>query len=495
MVFVGAVLSCKSPQKENSGIFGSDSISFSRIIDISKLGRPFPNLTGYRNTSLQKASAPVLGEFSSGILGKASITRFWLNLDEMWDYRTEEYVFDFRIGNDKYKDVKEKWRETWDSEEATNVTYYQYLNGYSSYSDEIMLTIRRYERDVLDGKLPISKKKWKDVFKTGLKHYKQKFPNIRYVEVGNEYALKGFMNGTPEEYYTFYQLGYQAVNEINDELNLSDDEKILVGGPVVTGDILKKIDLFLNLYKNDPSSNKRVDFLSWHEYDKKNHQTANRQNEIIDLMVKYGLSTELPLFITEHNPFHLKEDKYEYHMMNAAHLPRSLYYTDLNSPNIKIFPWVQYHNEKIQTKFMWFRGPNEPTTKAEEIQILPLGRSMQFLSMHEEKEVEVKNDIEGDDLVLASVHKNSVVVEAINYEGVRKGEIRLVGIDKEYKKANVKSYLIDNENNNCLTNPECSNSLQLHANETYELIDSRIHLEIDELSQNGIVLWQIELLK
>lgn len=30
--------------------------------------------------------------------GKARITKCWLNLDEMWDYRTRQYDFNYRIG-------------------------------------------------------------------------------------------------------------------------------------------------------------------------------------------------------------------------------------------------------------------------------------------------------------------------------------------------------------------------------------------------------------
>jgi hypothetical protein len=50
---------------------------------------------------------------------------------------------------------------------------------------------------------------------------------------------------TPEEYYEFYKAGYQAVNEANEELGLAGDSRVLVGGPVVTGDIVGKMDLFM----------------------------------------------------------------------------------------------------------------------------------------------------------------------------------------------------------------------------------------------------------
>lgn len=140
------------------------------------------------------------------------------------------------------------------------------MDAFSASSDEIMLTICQYERGILDKTFPVSMGNWKMIFKTGLQHYKERYPNIRYVEVGNEYAIKSFMDGTAEEYYQFYQRGSQAVREVNDALELRGDDRILVGGPVVTGDILDKIDKFLNHYTKDASAEKRIDFVSWHDY-------------------------------------------------------------------------------------------------------------------------------------------------------------------------------------------------------------------------------------
>ena len=44
--------------------------------------------------------------------GKPRITKGWLNLDEMWDYRTREYDFDYPIGLPKcahVKDLRRLW--------------------------------------------------------------------------------------------------------------------------------------------------------------------------------------------------------------------------------------------------------------------------------------------------------------------------------------------------------------------------------------------------
>ena len=79
------------------------------------------------------------------------------------------------------------------------------------------------------------------------------------------------------------------------------------------------------------------------------------------------------MFVTEHDPVHPKVGPGSYHvnLINGAGLVKSLYFTDVYSPNITLMPWVQYHHQKIQTCFMWFFGPNEPDTKMEELHMFP----------------------------------------------------------------------------------------------------------------------------
>ena len=107
-----------------------------------------------------------------------------------------------------------------------------------------MLCIRRYERDILDQILPVTMDDYKMIFKEGVKHYKMLCPNLRYIEVGNEYHLRGFMGATEEEYYQFYIQGYEAVNEVNEELALSGNDRILVGGRLAR-DMLRELTVFL----------------------------------------------------------------------------------------------------------------------------------------------------------------------------------------------------------------------------------------------------------
>jgi hypothetical protein len=94
-----------------------------------------------------------------------------------------------RIGVPKYDDVKEKHQQIWGSVKETNVRFHDYLQAFGKHSDEVMLTIRRYERDILDGKLGVTREDWQEIFKKAVIHYRQICPNLRYIEVCNEYAL------------------------------------------------------------------------------------------------------------------------------------------------------------------------------------------------------------------------------------------------------------------------------------------------------------------
>lgn len=466
-----------------------------RNIDAKKEVREFPDLVSYLNTSLQKAPAPVVGELAREQFGKPAIIRCWLNLDEMWDYRTRKYDYNFTIGVDKYKDIPQKHRETWDWEVESEVKYYDYLSAFSANSEEIMLTIRRYETDIINGNLPITMKDWKTIFKTGLKHYKAKFPNIRYIEVCNEYHLKGFMNGTDDQFYEFYKLGYEAVNEVNKEMKLEGKDRILVGGPVSTGNPLPRVEALARNFVNDPNPKKALDFVSWHEYTVPMEQTAFRESQIRSILRNYGLNESLPMFVSEHDPYHYDKDSDERHFSNAAALVKSLYFTSLFSPNIKIFPWVLYHNEDLQTRFKWFKGPNLTNTRADELKMLPIGVSMKLLSMHQGKEIKVANDLDWDDIVVASKDGATIRVHAVNLGSMRPIRILLDNvINGANEKVTVKKYVLDETHNNLLAdNDYGGRPVPEEANQTALNKGDALLLQHSNIGKYGTVFWEITL--
>jgi len=465
-----------------------------RTIDASKYFRKFPRMPAGRNTSIQKAPAPVLAELSEREFGKAKITKCWLNLDEIWDYRTREYNYNCLIGVHKYDGIKEKHGETWGGVKETRVPFYDYLQEFGKHSDEVMLTIRRYERDILDEKLGVTMADWKEMFNNAVKHYRGICPNLRYIEVCNEYALSGFIGCNDKEYYRFYKTAYQAVNEANAELGLKGAQRVLVGGPAVTGDIVKKIDLFLENFSQDETKGKCLDFVSWHEYSKPYQATALREGVVQALLAKHGLTEKLPMFVTEHDPYHPKAGSPEYNLINGAGLVKSIYFTNVYSPGITLMPWVQYHIGDIQTRFMWFDGPNEPETKAEELRMLPAGCSMKLLSMHQEWEIAVDNGLERDEIVLASVGEQGLVVHAVNYGDLRDVCIRVEKLADVFTaagngKIRFTKYLIDETHSNAVTDPTYPGGIQKVDEGYLTPAEGVVTLTHPELAKNGILMW------
>ncbi len=467
-----------------------------RTIDASKYFRPFPDLAGYRNTSIQKAPAPVLAEVSERELGKAKVTRCWLNLDEMWDYRTRKYDDNFRIGVHKYDNAPEKFKESWDWETETNVHFHDYLKAFGRHSDELLLCIRRYERDILDGKLGVTMEDWKTIFKHAVKMSKQVCPNVRYIEVCNEYGCSGFIGCTPDEYYRFYRLAYQAVGEVNAELGLKGKDRLLVGGPNAVRSAMTALSRFFENFSQDPSPDKQLDFVTWHEYHNRYAETAHRQEQVTQMLLLNGLPTDLPMFITEHDPYHMKAGQTQYNLINAAALVKSLYFTSFYSPSVKIMPWVQYHDSTIQTRFMWFEGPNEPDTKADEFHLLPSGCSMKLLSMHKGWEIAVENSLAKDEIVLASVCRGGLSVQAVNYGDSKDVAVRIDQLPAVFTglgdgKLKVVKYLIDENHSNRVTNPDYPGGLEKLEEISLKPDEGAVTLTHSGLAKNGIVFWQL----
>jgi hypothetical protein len=325
---------------------------------------------------------------------------------------------------------------------------------------------------------------------------KKACPNLMYIEACNEYALKGFIGCSAEEYYRFYQAACRAVNEANRQLGLTGADRILIGGPVVTGDIIKKLDLFFANYAADPSPDKRLDFISWHEYSKPYADTAHRQRQVEAMLARHGLPQDVPMFVTEHDPYHPHSESRPHNLINGAGLVKSLYFTAEHSPNIKLMPWVLYHIDTIQTRFMWFDGPNEPDTRAEDLRMLPIGCSMKLLSMHGEWEIRVDNALERDEIVLASVQNDGLVVHAVNYGSTRNVQVRIENLAKLFPaEANgsfkLVKYLVDEHHSNAVTRSDYPGGLEVVATETVQATGGAITLEHRGLDKNGIVFWKL----
>ncbi|WP_179232822.1 S-layer homology domain-containing protein [Paenibacillus rigui] len=200
-----------------------------------------------------------------------------------------------------------------------------YLSQVSNMADELLINLRA-EKVIKE--LEYTPAQIKPVVKEYIKHIKLQFPKIKYIEVFNEpdapanseanyYRLDPITGKqtninilSPSNLYGYYKAFSDAVYEVNVELNPS--VPLLVGGPALYNFDLDWFRGFLDGYKNDTSPAKKLDFISYHGYLRKDPATgknlfykdtpnmaAAERSAIETELSSRALSTEIPSFITE----------------------------------------------------------------------------------------------------------------------------------------------------------------------------------------------------
>lgn len=216
--------------------------------------------------------------------------------------------------------------------------YEDYLTRFSGISEEILLNIRGYHREVLLGEITLQQ--WREACKNGIKYYKKKFPKIKYIEALNEYLVYANLGAFPNCNDEFYKI----INEVNNELK--SEIPLLIRGPC---DALRQnvIGEFFKNYVNDKDRGKRLDFISYHDHGlgKDPSLAAGHQQEIEKLCEENGLPTDIPIFIDEMGAFggyaangSMEEDQ----LIQAASMSSQFYFFN-RQPKIQAFHWVIQH--------------------------------------------------------------------------------------------------------------------------------------------------------
>ena len=143
-----------------------------------------------------------------------------------------------------------------------------------------------------------------DFLKTTLVYYKTKYPNVRYVQVGNEPDAN---DETMATYYPIYRAYYRAVNAANAEMNLGPADRILISNGPFTSNVTNMIAYareFFAAYAAAPAPAKRLDFFSFHGYGETDRpiQLGTARQRIHAAMAEYGIPA-IPLFVTEYGVF------------------------------------------------------------------------------------------------------------------------------------------------------------------------------------------------
>lgn len=216
---------------------------------------------------------------------------------------------------------------------ATGMYNYDYQNAYmeqlDQYAQRIILNVDQCDQADM-GFNPSTMTltdatACRNILKNGIKEYKTRYPQIEYIEAFNEPdkdwdteayempAVPPKSTGyapSPKLYYEWYKVFCNVINEINAELNPPIPLKL--GGPALGFYNTTYLDAFLNAFRDDPNSGKRLDFISYHQYRQRgtgvteNPGPAAVKNEKSILETKLtnrGLDPETKVFVTEYGVF------------------------------------------------------------------------------------------------------------------------------------------------------------------------------------------------
>jgi hypothetical protein len=135
-------------------------------------------------------------------------------------------------------------------------------------------------------------------------HYKTRYPNVRYIQVGNEPDAN---DETMDTYYPIYRSYYRAVNQANAAMHLEGDDRILISNGPFTSNVpnmLAYADGFLAAYAADPDTSKKLDFFCFHSYGEINRpiELLTARQRIDAEMASHGLPS-IPVFVDEYGVF------------------------------------------------------------------------------------------------------------------------------------------------------------------------------------------------
>ncbi len=453
-------------------------------VDCSRTVEGPLNLWGHVNVS-RRAPPPV--ELCGRIeqeYGRPKITRCWLMLDQMWDYRTDTYRFNYEINKDYYEGDPNKKRYGVPGH-TTGLRYYDYVDSVSAHSETVLMNIRRYEQEVLTG--IVTFEKWKEVFKAAVRHYKQRCPNLRYIEVLNEPTAKNQSNlGKIERYYDFYRRAYEAINELNAELQ--PDLPLLVGGS--SGFRTDEAVHLIKDFARDESPDKKLDFLSFHHYwIRRPIEIAKWEEEIDRALANASLPTDIPIFVTEIGyAWKWRTDRTK-NLWHAAGMT-AYQFQARHSPDLRLFPWVQFHSEP-QIAMVQF------DTK---LRMTPFGAAVKMLRMHRSKEVASRSsglDRNGNGLgALATLDHTGMTIQLWNLDpqGGKEAnvEVSIANVPESLRSKGlvVRRYLIDSTHSNCFAAPDASGGLDMVAERK---MDGCVEFKLSaELEPMALCLWTVE---
>ena len=327
--------------------------------------------TGWQNSTLRYAPPEDFPAFCASRIGRAKIMRVWITLDEYWDYRTDETYPDYDIGVARYPVEELHYPYDWKSivPAPSGTRFKAYLTSHAAEADELLLNVRRLEREVSDGIITYAQ--YEAVFERAVEYCKELAPNIRYIECCNEVDIKSFGNLSAEEYVKIYLCAYRAVKRLNAKHNYP--LPLEIGGyaaahPLHQWELMQGV---MRGLKETEIGDDPMDFYSYHIYmagatigliniGKIKEAELSDVDKIKLIMHQHNeLVAELnlpakPVFLNELGRTHTTGIDGDA-LCNAAGLITHLNAFSMGEiPGMYPFPWCTFHNPELQISFTQF---------------------------------------------------------------------------------------------------------------------------------------------
>ena len=439
----------------------------------------WPRMGLYQNTTLRYTPGEDFPGHFENMIGKPKILRCFLTLDDAWDYRTGEYRYDYVLGDDPYIDDPNMYRYERVEQKPSpyGMTFLKFLTSHSRHTEYVMLTIRRYEKEITNG--IVSLDQYEEILENLLEHYKEIVPNIRYIE-GNECNIKVFGQVTALEYYEIYKRMYTVVNRLNRKHRY--EIPLEVGGPTNFGcmEEFSFYEKFLRLYTLDRNPEKRMDFYASHEYSESMTTVPEYYRKHHELIKRLGLP-EAPIFLDEYGASHFRPDP-AFNQLAATGLIEALITTS-EYEDLHIFPWCTYHDPEIQVSYSMFIDFNRSCG------YLPtfLGQSQIALSKLYDKRLPLEGNAENR-AVVTTDGENYAILATNKNKTSRNIRFSLSNLpDTDVK---VETYKVDALHNNCFIDKSVTG---LQVTDTRTMTPENGKLSVCEtLDAMGFTLWIVK---
>lgn len=244
------------------------------------------NPSRYQNQSGPSQLLSPLDEQRIGQLGP-TVIRGWFKPESYYDRMTDSYDFDYPAPGGGGR-------------------FYAYADQLSRLSEQIFANFDQCDPELMT---PAHPERCRAVLKAGIRHYKLRYPSLRYIELFNE-PDKTWEPSAVErpainaaDYYAWYKIGYSVVNELNEELKPAIP--LHIGGPAAYTFDSPFLKEFLDRYRADPDSTKRLDFLSYHQYRRRDDPASveSEKETAQRWLSERGLNADTPVYVTEYGVF------------------------------------------------------------------------------------------------------------------------------------------------------------------------------------------------